>query len=76
MYFNTLSVNNFGVFHGRHDFILEPAKDSGKRNGRLLLFVVITKPGKSTLFQAMTLALHGSLLPEPALANANTMIFC
>jgi DNA sulfur modification protein DndD len=60
MYFNALTVNNFGVFNGRHDFDLEPAKILERKRP----FVIIrghNGAGKSTLFQAMSLALHGSL---------------
>ena len=60
MHFNSLTVDNFGVFYGRHDFNLEPAKTEDAKRP----FVIIrghNGSGKSTLFQALALALHGSL---------------
>jgi DNA sulfur modification protein DndD len=60
MYFNSLTVDNFGVFNGRHNFNLELAQIGDSKRP----FVIIrghNGAGKSTLFQAMALALHGSL---------------
>jgi len=63
-----LTIQNFGVFHGRHDFDLTPLSDdlACVRNAENALhpLVVISGQngvGKSTLFQALMLALHGSL---------------
>lgn len=63
-----LTIQNFGVFHGRHDFDLTPVSDglARVRNAENALhpLVVISGQngvGKSTLFQALMLALHGSL---------------
>jgi DNA sulfur modification protein DndD len=63
-----LTIQNFGVFHGRHDFDLTPVSDdlARVRNAENAMhpLVVISGQngvGKSTLFQALTLALHGSL---------------
>lgn len=64
-----LTIQNFGVFHGRHDFDLTPLSDAEARvrndNNALHPLVVVSGQngvGKSTLFQALTLALHGSLV--------------
>jgi len=63
-----LTIQNFGVFHGRHDFDLTPVSDDLARvrhaeNARHPLIVISGQNGvgKSTLFQALMLALHGSL---------------
>jgi DNA sulfur modification protein DndD len=63
-----LTIKNFGVFYGRHDFDLTPVSDAQARvrnaENALHPLVVISGQngtGKSTLFQALTLALHGSL---------------
>lgn len=63
-----LTIQNFGVFHGRHDFDLTPDRDdfasTYNANNAILPLVVISGQngvGKSTLFQALMLALHGSL---------------
>ncbi len=63
-----LTIQNFGVFYGRHDFDLTPVSDdlARVRNAENALhpLVVISGQngvGKSTLFQALMLALHGSL---------------
>ncbi|MCI0336726.1 MAG: DNA sulfur modification protein DndD [Acidobacteria bacterium] len=63
-----LTIQNFGVFHGRHDFDLMPVSDDPARlrnaENALHPLVVISGQngvGKSTLFQALMLALHGSL---------------
>ncbi len=64
-----LTIQNFGVFHGRHDFDLTPLSDDLARvrnaDSALHPLVVVSGQngvGKSTLFQALTLALHGSLV--------------
>ena len=63
-----LTIQNFGVFHGRHDFDLTPGSDDLARirnaENAMHPLVVISGQngvGKSTLFQALMLALHGSL---------------
>lgn len=63
-----LTIQNFGVFYGRHDFDLTPVSDdlARVRNAENTIhpLVVISGQngvGKSTLFQALMLALHGSL---------------
>lgn len=56
-----LTVNDLGLFRGRHDFDLTPARSP---NGVLRNLIIIrgrNGVGKSTLFQSLSLALHGSL---------------
>lgn len=60
MKINTLTVNNFGVFQGRHDFNLEPGALGDNRRS-IIVFSGHNGTGKSTLFQALGLALYGSL---------------
>ncbi len=57
----SLSVKNLGVFHGQKDFRFAPER---KPDGTLRHLSVVSGQngvGKSTLFGAMSLALHGSL---------------
>lgn len=63
-----LTIQNFGVFHGRHDFDLTPLSNdlSRVRNAENALHPLVVVSGqngvgKSTLFQSLMLALHGSL---------------
>ncbi len=56
-----LTINNFGVFRGRHDFDLTPVLNIGHQRRPLTVISGQNGVGKSTLFQALTLALHGSL---------------
>lgn len=57
-----LIIENFGVFRGKHSFDLTPRSDSDFRR-HLLLVTGHNGAGKSTIFQAMRLALHGSSCP-------------
>jgi DNA sulfur modification protein DndD len=61
MRFLTLSVHNFGVFRGRHDFDLAPVPQPGNTLRHLTVISGHNGAGKSTLFQALALALHGPL---------------
>lgn len=56
-----LTVNNLGVFRGRHSFDFAPVRkpDSGARH--LVVISGHNGVGKSTLFQSLDLALHGAL---------------
>lgn len=60
-----LNVTDLGLFRGRHDFDLTPVRnpDGGHRN--LIVIRGRNGVGKSTLFQALALALHGSLSLGP-----------
>src|ERR1051325_4637136 len=57
----SLTVNNFGVFRGRHRFDLAPAPKPRGKHRHLVVISGQNGVGKSTLFQALPLALHGSL---------------
>ena len=56
-----LTLHNFGVFRGRHDFYLAPARQPDGTCRHLIAITGHNGSGKSTLFQALALALHGSL---------------
>jgi DNA sulfur modification protein DndD len=56
-----LSIHNFGVFSGKHDFDLTPIRKKSGERFSLVVFSGQNGVGKSTLFQAMSLALHGPL---------------
>lgn len=56
-----LTVLNFGVFRGRHHFDFAPALSPEGTRQHLVSVIGANGVGKSTLFQAMSLALHGAL---------------
>lgn len=56
-----LTIHNFGVFRGRHDFDLTSVFDAHGERRPLIVISGQNGVGKSTLFQTLTLALHGSL---------------
>ncbi len=56
-----LTLHNFGVFRGRHNFNLMPVRRPDGTCRHLTAITGHNGSGKSTLFQALALALHGSL---------------
>jgi DNA sulfur modification protein DndD len=58
----TLTIRNLGVFRGRHDFDFTPARNANLQPKPLTVIGGQNGVGKSTLFQAVPLALHGSLV--------------
>jgi DNA sulfur modification protein DndD len=58
----TLTIHNLGVFRGRHDFDFTPTRDANRQPKPLTVIGGQNGVGKSTLFQAVPLALHGSLV--------------
>jgi DNA sulfur modification protein DndD len=56
-----LTVNDFGLFRGSHDFDLSTARGPDGTRRNLIVFKGPNGVGKSTLFQSLLLALHGSL---------------
>ena len=60
MRFLRLTLNNIGVFQGLHSFDLDPIRRSGDSR-HLTVFIGNNGAGKSTVFQALALALYGSL---------------
>jgi len=61
MRFLSLTVENFGVFRGEHFFDLTP-ENSNNLPRNLILFRGHNGSGKSTIFQAIKLALHGRFI--------------
>jgi DNA sulfur modification protein DndD len=59
MLFLKLTVHNFGVFKGTQTFELAPCFQDGQRR-HLTIFSGHNGAGKTTIFQALMLALHGS----------------
>src|SRR5437660_5724183 len=59
MRFLGLSIENFGVFRGKHSFELAPRFQNGQMQ-HLTIFSGHNGAGKTTIFQGMMLALHGS----------------
>jgi DNA sulfur modification protein DndD len=60
MLFLNLTLNNFGVFRGRHSFELTPHLVENEPKRHVALISGHNGSGKTTIFQAMMLALHGS----------------
>jgi len=56
-----LTIHNWGVFRDLHDFNLEPVLQPDGTYRHLTVISGHNGTGKSTLFQALMLALHGSL---------------
>lgn len=56
-----LTVSNFGVFRGPHTFDFSPILNQDDLHRPLIAFIGQNGVGKSTLFQALGLVLHGSL---------------
>src|SRR5215213_3091494 len=56
-----LTVNNFGVFRGLHSFDFSPILNQDDLQRPLIAIIGQNGVGKSTLFQALGLVLHGSL---------------
>ncbi len=63
-----LTIENFGVFRGRHTFELAPRIENDQKR-HLTIFSGHNGSGKTTLFQAMRLALHGSAYLENVLVS-------
>jgi DNA sulfur modification protein DndD len=61
MHLLNLTIHNWGVFRGRHDFNLAPAHPSDGAHRHLTIVCGPNGAGKTTLFQALALALHGRL---------------
>lgn len=56
-----LTVSNWGVFRGRHTFDLAPVHQPGGTHRNLIVIKGENGTGKTTLFQALALGLHGLL---------------
>jgi len=67
--FISLSVDNFGVFRGKHTFDLRPTAESGHQK-RVVLFAGHNGAGKSSLFHALSLALYGPLATDDRTTRA------
>lgn len=67
MLINKLSLDNYGVFYGRHEFILNPEQTSDKYRP-IILFGGMNGSGKTTIFDAIKLCLYG---PDTLSRNSN-----
>ncbi|MFL6335420.1 MAG: DNA sulfur modification protein DndD [Pyrinomonadaceae bacterium] len=56
----TLTIHNLGVFRGSHHFDFAPLRKTDGGHRHLTIVTGLNGVGKSTLFQALPLALHGS----------------
>lgn len=61
MILNRLSLWDFGIYNGRHDFDLQPTR-TPQFEQPITIFRGKNGVGKSTIMEAMRLAFHGSLI--------------
>ena len=66
-----LTVYNLGVFRGRHRFDFTPVLKPNERPRHLVIVSGHNGVGKSTLFQALNLALHRSLSVSDLISRAD-----
>ena len=59
MIFEKLTLHNFGLYRGEQELDLSPSPQNGK-NAPIILFGGINGGGKTTLLDAVKLALYGS----------------
>ncbi len=71
----SVTIENFGVFHGSHELILKPidGEDRGLRN--VTIITGHNGSGKSTLFQAIQIALLGPLALGPKITKKRYLEF-
>ena len=58
MIINKIILDNYGVFYGRHEFLLQP-KQSGDKYKPIILFGGMNGSGKTTLFDSIKLCFYG-----------------
>ncbi len=63
MIINKITIDNYGVFSGRHEFVLHLDKQT-KRLKPIILFGGMNGAGKTTLFNAIKLCLYGDNIPD------------
>jgi len=63
MIINKIAIENYGVFYGRHEFLLNSDKQT-KTPKPIILFGGMNGAGKTTLFNAIKLCLYGNDIPE------------
>jgi DNA sulfur modification protein DndD len=63
MIINKITLENYGVFSGRHEFVLHSDKQT-KKSKPIVLFGGMNGAGKTTLFNAIKLCLYGNEIPN------------
>ena len=63
MIINKITIENYGVFCGRHVFVLHSDKQT-KKHKPIILFGGMNGAGKTTLFNAIKLCLYGDEIPD------------
>ena len=63
MIINKIIIDNYGVFCGRHEFVLHSDKQT-KRLKPIILFGGMNGAGKTTLFNAIKLCLYGDNISD------------
>lgn len=63
MIINKIIIDNYGVFCGRHEFVLHSDKQT-KKPKPIILFGGMNGAGKTTLFNAIKLCLYGDEIPD------------
>ncbi|MBS1258874.1 MAG: hypothetical protein MAG551_01938 [Candidatus Scalindua arabica] len=73
MIINKITIDNYGVFCGRHEFVLHSDKPT-KKHKPIILFGGMNGAGKTTLFNAIKLCLYGDEIPGQRM-NGNYKAF-
>ncbi len=68
MIFKTLSIQNFGLFCGSHDFDLEP-RTKYRKTSPIILFGGKNGAGKTTFLEAILLCLYGKNALDSRMSN-------
>lgn len=69
MKFKKLSVENFGVYEGRHEFDLQVYPKNGSQKQNLIIVKGPNGSGKTTFFKTISLALFGRLALGTKISN-------
>ncbi|MEX2410260.1 MAG: AAA family ATPase, partial [Candidatus Paceibacterota bacterium] len=64
-----LSIENFGVYHGKHEFDLQVYPKNGSQKQNLIIVKGPNGSGKTTFFRTISLALFGRLALGTKISN-------
>ena len=69
MKFKKLSIENFGVYEGKHEFDLQVYPKNGSKKQNLIIVKGANGSGKTTFFKTISLALFGRLALDTKISN-------